>query len=187
MREFLWEKAPNASTWLARTDAFTVTTALMSMVGYIIGLGDRHPSNIMIQKETGRVIHIDFGDSFESTLLRDRYPEKVPFRLTRMIISALDGCTVDGSFKKDCENIITVLRENKQTLVAQLEIFIHDPLSTETNINTKRMQRIEDKLSGNDNDQNQTEPVEQQVDRLIKEACDRTRYITHYFGWYPFW
>ena len=36
----------------------------MSMVGYILGLGDRHPSNIMLQRFTGKIVHIDFGDCF---------------------------------------------------------------------------------------------------------------------------
>jgi len=36
----------------------------MWIVGYILGLGDRHPSNIMIERNTGKVIHIDFGDCF---------------------------------------------------------------------------------------------------------------------------
>ena len=35
------------------------------MVGYIIGLGDRHVSNILIDKNTYEVIHIDFGILFE--------------------------------------------------------------------------------------------------------------------------
>jgi FKBP12-rapamycin complex-associated protein len=35
------------------------------MVGYILGLGDRHPGNIMIDQYTGHVVHIDFGDCFE--------------------------------------------------------------------------------------------------------------------------
>jgi serine/threonine-protein kinase mTOR len=35
------------------------------MVGYVLGLGDRHPSNIMIHQDTGNVLHIDFGDCFE--------------------------------------------------------------------------------------------------------------------------
>ena len=37
----------------------------MSMVGYILGLGDRHPSNVMLNRVTGQILHIDFGDCFE--------------------------------------------------------------------------------------------------------------------------
>lgn len=35
------------------------------MVGYILGLGDRHPSNLMLDRHTGKILHIDFGDCFE--------------------------------------------------------------------------------------------------------------------------
>lgn len=37
----------------------------MSMVGYILGLGDRHPSNLMLDRLSGKILHIDFGDCFE--------------------------------------------------------------------------------------------------------------------------
>lgn len=30
------------------------------------GLGDRHPSNLMIDKLSGRVLHIDFGEFFST-------------------------------------------------------------------------------------------------------------------------
>jgi serine/threonine-protein kinase mTOR len=61
----------------------------MSIVGYIIGLGDRHPFNIMMHQDTGKIIHIDFGDCFEVTKMKNLYPEKVPFRLTRMLVNAM--------------------------------------------------------------------------------------------------
>ena len=51
----------------------------MSIVGYILGLGDRHPSNLMLDRRTGKVLHIDFGDCFEVAMKRDKFPEKVPF------------------------------------------------------------------------------------------------------------
>ena len=37
-------------------------------------------------KTTGKIAHIDFGDSFEAAERREHVPEKVPFRLTRMFV-----------------------------------------------------------------------------------------------------
>lgn len=86
----LWRMSPNTETWLQRRTNFIRSLAVMSMVGYILGLGDRHPSNIMINQFTGIVLHIDFGDCFEVARLRENYPEKVPFRLTRMLVRAME-------------------------------------------------------------------------------------------------
>jgi serine/threonine-protein kinase mTOR len=115
--EILWLKSTNSEEWLDRRTKFTRSLAVMSMVGYILGLGDRHPSNLMLDARSGRILHIDFGkyyalstcnrrtklfcsthanislflssfsgDCFEVAMNRDKYPETVPFRLTRMLI-----------------------------------------------------------------------------------------------------
>ena len=34
----------------------------------------------MMERNTGRIIHIDFGDCFEVAMQREKYPEKIPFR-----------------------------------------------------------------------------------------------------------
>ena len=65
--EILWLKSTNSEEWLERRTKFTRSLAVMSIVGYILGLGDRHPSNLMLDKLSGRVLHIDFGDCFEGT------------------------------------------------------------------------------------------------------------------------
>ena len=59
--EVLWIKSSNSEEWLERRTKFTRSLAVMSMVGYILGLGDRHPSNLMLDQISGRVLHIDFG------------------------------------------------------------------------------------------------------------------------------
>lgn len=74
----------------------------MSMVGYILGLGDRHPSNIMLNRNSGKIVHIDFGDCFEVAVLREKFPEKVPFRLTRMLQKAMGVPGIHGLFRFTC-------------------------------------------------------------------------------------
>jgi FKBP12-rapamycin complex-associated protein len=88
----LWLRSMNSEHWLERRTTFTRSLAVNSIVGYILGLGDRHPSNLMLQRKTGEVVHIDFGDCFEVSMLRDEYPEKIPFRLTRMLTRAMEVC-----------------------------------------------------------------------------------------------
>ena len=51
---------------------------------------NRHPSNLMLDRLTGRILHIDFGDCFEVAMTREKFPEKIPFRLTRMLTNAME-------------------------------------------------------------------------------------------------
>ena len=61
--EVLWMKSSNSEEWLERRTKYIRSLAVMSMVGYILGLGDRHPSNLMLDQTSDRVLHIDFGES----------------------------------------------------------------------------------------------------------------------------
>ncbi|KAI9143717.1 armadillo-type protein [Paraphysoderma sedebokerense] len=124
----LWLKSRSSEAWLDRRTNYTRSLAVMSMVGYVLGLGDRHPSNLMLDRYTGKVIHIDFGDCFEVAMHREKFPERIPFRLTRMLINAMEVSGIEGSFRITCENVMRVLRENKDSLMAVLEAFVYDPL-----------------------------------------------------------
>ena len=124
----LWLQSGTAEVWLDRRTTYTLSLATMSMVGYILGLGDRHPNNLMLQRVTGKVVHIDFGDCFEVAMLRDKFPEKIPFRLTRMLISAMEVSGIEGNYRHTCEDVMRVLREHKGSVMAMLEAFVHDPL-----------------------------------------------------------
>lgn len=107
----------------------------MSMVGYIIGLGDRHLDNVLIDMTTGEVVHIDYNVCFEKgesltctgntldpsdntaecvldtvyvcvvTGKSLRVPEKVPFRMTHNIETALGVTGVEGIFRLSCEQV----------------------------------------------------------------------------------
>ena len=59
---------------------------------------------------------------------RDKFPEKIPFRLTRMLIKAMEVSGIEGNFRTTCENTMNVMREGKDSLLALLEAFVYDPL-----------------------------------------------------------
>lgn len=83
---FFLEHFPQPSEWFERRLAYTRSIATSSIVGYIVGLGDRHSHNILIDRSTAAAIHIDLGVAFEQGKLL-KTPETVPFRLTRDIVS----------------------------------------------------------------------------------------------------
>lgn len=67
----LWLKSRNSEAWLDRRSNYCRTLAVMSMVGHILGLGDRHPSNLLMDRVSGKIVHVDFGDCFEVAMQRE--------------------------------------------------------------------------------------------------------------------
>ena len=130
LRNVLWRRSGNTEQWLQQRLAYTRSLAVMSMVGHVLGIGDRHPSNLLLDRDTGDVTHIDFGDCFETAMHRASYPERIPFRLTRMLVNVMEASGVDGTFRATCERVMALLRKNRDTLLTVLETFVYDPLLT---------------------------------------------------------
>ncbi|XP_028613619.1 serine/threonine-protein kinase mTOR [Grammomys surdaster] len=128
LAKLLWLKSPSSEVWFDRRTNYTRSLAVMSMVGYILGLGDRHPSNLMLDRLSGKILHIDFGDCFEVAMTREKFPEKIPFRLTRMLTNAMEVTGLDGNYRTTCHTVMEVLREHKDSVMAVLEAFVYDPL-----------------------------------------------------------
>lgn len=124
-----WLKSSSAELWFKKSNTFAISNAITSIVGYVIGLGDRHPSNLLIDRDTGKVVHIDFGDCFERAMTRQLLPEVVPFRLTRMIVRAFGAAGYDGLYRSSFINMSNILRANSRVLVMVLAVFVHEPLS----------------------------------------------------------
>ncbi|XP_011494720.1 PREDICTED: serine-protein kinase ATM [Ceratosolen solmsi marchali] len=124
---FFTENYLSPEIWFERRLAYTRSVATTSIIGYILGLGDRHVSNILIDKSTAEVIHIDFGIAFEQGKLLPT-PETVPFRLTRDIEIAMGVSGIEGTMRKCCEQTMTVLREQKEIIVTLLRVLLYDPL-----------------------------------------------------------
>ncbi|KAH7664951.1 Non-specific serine/threonine protein kinase protein [Dioscorea alata] len=91
-RQLLWQEMWCASegfkAFNLKAKRFSASVAAMSMVGHVLGLGDRHLDNILIDLFSGDVVHIDYNVCFDKGK-RLKIPEIVPFRLTQIIEAAL--------------------------------------------------------------------------------------------------
>ncbi|CAH0398945.1 unnamed protein product [Chilo suppressalis] len=85
----LWCSSVTPEQWWQMTRRYSYSVAVMSAIGYIIGLGDRHLDNVLVDLTSGEVVHIDYNVCFEKgkTL---RVPEKVPFRMTPNLVAPLN-------------------------------------------------------------------------------------------------
>jgi FKBP12-rapamycin complex-associated protein len=48
--------------------------------------------------------------------------------ILRMLIQAMEVTGIEGTYRCTCESVMTVLRDNKDSLMAVLEAFVYDPL-----------------------------------------------------------
>ncbi|OCH94317.1 hypothetical protein OBBRIDRAFT_823598 [Obba rivulosa] len=125
--EWFTETFPEPTAWLASRLSYTRTAAVMSIIGFILGLGDRHCENILLDVNTGDVVHVDFNCLFEKGKTLET-PERVPFRLTQNVVDGFGVAGVEGVFRIACEVTLKLLRDNKDVLMSVLDAFVHDPL-----------------------------------------------------------
>uniref|UniRef100_A0A8C1Y4P0 Phosphatidylinositol 3-kinase catalytic subunit type 3 n=1 Tax=Cyprinus carpio TaxID=7962 RepID=A0A8C1Y4P0_CYPCA len=85
-------------------DLFTRSCAGYCVATFILGIGDRHNSNIMV-KENGQLFHIDFGHFLDHKKKKFGYKrERVPFVLTQdfliVISKGVQECTKTKEFER---------------------------------------------------------------------------------------
>jgi ataxia telangiectasia mutated family protein len=65
MRHFFHEHHKDPMGWFAMRLNYSRSAAAASVIGHVLGLGDRHISNILIDNSSGELVHIDLGIAFE--------------------------------------------------------------------------------------------------------------------------
>ncbi|KAL6361487.1 hypothetical protein LRP88_04956 [Fusarium phalaenopsidis] len=197
----LWftQQFPNPSAWFSARLRYTRSCAVMSMVGTILGLGDRHGENVNLEEGNGGVFHVDFNCLFDKGLTFAK-PERVPFRLTHNMVAAMGIYGYEGPFRKSCELTLSILRQQEETLMTILEAFIYDPtLDLQKEKRTHRrgdvgvklqpqsvVDSIKRKVKGLLPHESIPLGVEGQVEELIKQAVDPRNLAAMYIGWCPF-
>ncbi|KAI0078689.1 hypothetical protein K474DRAFT_1706258 [Panus rudis PR-1116 ss-1] len=215
MRHYFTERHKTPLSWFRLRLNYARSVATTSIVGHILGLGDRHTSNILLDNGSGEVVHIDLGIAFEQGKLLG-VPERVPFRLTRDMVDGLGTSGTQGVFQKCAEHTLRVLRDGSEIIMTVLEVFKYDPLHswTASDVKFKRAQQSAKEgdnvteeafrfavgmdYSGGTADEaadralsavaqklDKSSSVEFTVNELIAEATDIVNLANMYMGWSP--
>uniref|UniRef100_A0A914GZ67 Serine/threonine-protein kinase ATR n=1 Tax=Globodera rostochiensis TaxID=31243 RepID=A0A914GZ67_GLORO len=213
MAQWLRTSFLDACSWYNARLAFTRTAATMSMVGFLLGLGDRHGENMLLDVKTGDLIHVDFNILFDKGEYL-KVPEIVPFRLTRNMVDGFGATGVEGTFRRSCEKALRIMRAERRMLGTVLCAFAYDPLLEWTTTEARNQQYRQyggTALQSQDNASNTIEMINMrlaghivtarfnppktcavpmsvggQVARLIEIATDDANLSAMYIGWSAF-
>jgi serine/threonine-protein kinase ATR len=197
LHEWFVETFPEPEAWFAARLRYMRSCAVMSIVGHVLGLGDRHGENVLLEQGDGGTFHVDFNCLFDKGLTFEK-PELVPFRLTHNMVDAMGPQGVEGPFRKAAELTYKLLRQHEDTLITILETFVHDP--TADFLGGKRRKKIvgvpdtpqevldmvRTKVGGYLKGESVPLSVEGYVDALIALAKDPHNQAAMYIGWCAF-
>lgn len=189
----------DAQGWLAARNLWTESTAVWSMSGYVVGLGDRHGENVLLETTSGRCVHVDFAMLFDKGQ-KLKVPEIVPFRLTRNMVTAMGIAGYEGVYRCVCEKVLGIMRKNSDALLGVLESFLYDPLADWGKDQTKgggggamvskeaRRSRaaVKAKLTGLMDGSGLALSIVGQVERLIREATSVDN-LSEMYVWWSSW
>uniref|UniRef100_A0A8C6PA81 Phosphatidylinositol 4,5-bisphosphate 3-kinase catalytic subunit alpha isoform n=1 Tax=Nothobranchius furzeri TaxID=105023 RepID=A0A8C6PA81_NOTFU len=102
-------------------DLFTRSCAGYCVATFILGIGDRHNSNIMV-KDDGQLFHIDFGHFLDHKKKKFGYKrERVPFVLTQdfliVISKGSPECTKTKEFQEMCYKAYLAIRQHANLFI----------------------------------------------------------------------
>jgi phosphatidylinositol 3-kinase len=136
MREYYEELSNHDEKELnKKLESYINSCAGYCVVTYLLGIGDRHLENLMIDKN-GKLFHIDFG----YILGKDPKPMPPPIKLCKEMVECMGGKGSKGfaEFQQKCVNAYWVLRENARIIVNMFYLMIDSGIPELNNIDNLR-------------------------------------------------
>lgn len=116
-----------SSAFITIKNQFIKSMGVFSAASYLIGIGDRHLENFLVDTTDGEVLGIDFGIAFGSGVQLS-IPELIPFRLTQQIEGVIAPHSLEGTYKQTMVHALNALRRRKSLILDTCEIFVKEPL-----------------------------------------------------------
>uniref|UniRef100_A0A8B9M759 DNA-dependent protein kinase catalytic subunit n=1 Tax=Accipiter nisus TaxID=211598 RepID=A0A8B9M759_9AVES len=127
LRRAFLKMSTSPEAFLSLRSHFASSHALMCISHWILGIGDRHLSNFMINKETGGMVGIDFGCAFGSATQFLSVPELMPFRLTRQFVNLMMPVKEWGLIYSVMVHALRAYRADPDLLISTMDVFVKEP------------------------------------------------------------
>lgn len=127
--------------FLSLRSHFISSHALLCVSHWILGIGDRHLSNFMINMETGTMIGIDFGHAFGSATQFLPVPELMPFRLTQQFVNLMQPLKESGLIQSVMVHSLRAYRAEPDLLLNTMDVFVKEPSLDWKNFELKQLKK----------------------------------------------
>uniref|UniRef100_A0A3B4GU24 DNA-dependent protein kinase catalytic subunit n=1 Tax=Pundamilia nyererei TaxID=303518 RepID=A0A3B4GU24_9CICH len=127
--------------FLSLRSHFISSHALLCVSHWILGIGDRHLSNFMINMETGGMIGIDFGHAFGSSTQFLPVPELMPFRLTQQFVNLMQPLKESGLIQNIMVHSLRAYRAEPDLLLNTMDVFVKEPSLDWKNFEMKQLRK----------------------------------------------
>ena len=131
LRMHLATSTPSPEAYVAVRSRFAASLAGFSAAAYVLGVGDRHLENFLLDSCSGEVIAIDFGAVFGYATTQLGVPELLPFRLTPQLLYALAPLPAATLLERFIAAALCAMgnMSASRSLLAVLSVFARDPTS----------------------------------------------------------
>ncbi|XP_043921659.1 DNA-dependent protein kinase catalytic subunit [Protopterus annectens] len=141
LRRAFMKMSTTPEAFLALRSHFASSHALMCVSHWLLGIGDRHLSNFMINMETGGMVGIDFGHAFGSATQFLPVPELMPFRLTRQFLNLMLPMKESGLIYSVMIHGLRAYRTHPDLLLNTMDVFVKEPSLDWKNFEIKQLKK----------------------------------------------
>uniref|UniRef100_A0A8C5C632 DNA-dependent protein kinase catalytic subunit n=1 Tax=Gadus morhua TaxID=8049 RepID=A0A8C5C632_GADMO len=141
LRRAFVRMSTSPEAFLSLRSHFVSSHALLCVSHWILGIGDRHLSNFMVNTETGGMVGIDFGHAFGSATQFLVVPELMPFRLTRQFVSLMEPLKEAGLIQSVMVHSLRAFRSQPELLLNTMDVFVKEPSLDWKNFELKQLKK----------------------------------------------
>ena len=167
------------------TNRFMQSLAISSSMSYILGLGDRHLDNIMIN-DKGQIFHIDYGYIMENPITSILGSPNI--KVTSDMIDMLGGINKDSEYYQKFKNYVIkvydIMRLNKNIIVNYYQILGNERFMNWETFKTKLENRFMDGMKCEDIEITLVKEIEtsNSLTNTFSDFCHNTKQKWSGFG-----